>query len=106
MDWEGWEQRLMICLLFRCAVNAIGDITVYEDSQPGALNDFLLKFTEQNARPEVIIHLEELVSHARANAEAAAEYAESVKKIFDSIRTMDATTTQKGLVQLSSDTDI
>ncbi|WP_413229236.1 prophage tail fiber N-terminal domain-containing protein [Escherichia coli] len=83
----------------------IGDITVYEDSQPGALNDFLLKFTEQNARPEVIIHLEELVSHARANAEAAAEYAESVKKIFDSIRTMDATTTQKGLVQLSSDTD-
>lgn len=83
----------------------IGDITVYEDSQPGALNDFLLKFTEQNARPEVIIHLEELVSHAGANAEAAAEYAESVKKIFDSIRTMDATTTQKGLVQLSSDTD-
>lgn len=83
----------------------IGEITVYEDSQPGALNDFLLKFTEQNARPEVIIHLEELVSHARANAEAAAEYAESVKKIFDSIRTMDATTTQKGLVQLSSETD-
>lgn len=83
----------------------IGEITVYEDSQPGALNDFLLKFTEQNARPEVIIHLEELVSHARANAEAAAEYAESVKKIFDSIRTMDATTTQKGVVQLSSATD-
>ncbi|ELD0487444.1 prophage tail fiber N-terminal domain-containing protein [Escherichia coli] len=90
----------------------IGDITVSEDSQPGALNDFLLEFTEQDARPEVMVHLGELVSRARENAEAAAscaeeveKLAERVKQIFGSIRAMDATTTQKGLVQLCSATD-
>ncbi|HHX7844132.1 TPA: prophage tail fiber N-terminal domain-containing protein, partial [Escherichia coli] len=89
-----------------------GTITVYEDSQPGTLNDFLLEYTEQDARPEVIVRLEELVSQARecANsavrcAEEVSEIAESVRGIFDNIRELNATTTQKGLVQLSNATD-
>ncbi|EFA8815396.1 phage tail protein [Escherichia coli O74] len=38
-----------------------GTITVYEDSQPGTLNDFLCAMTEDDARPEVLRRLELMV---------------------------------------------
>ncbi|HDQ7021582.1 TPA: prophage tail fiber N-terminal domain-containing protein, partial [Escherichia coli] len=83
----------------------VGDIAVYDDSKPGTLNDFLTAPDEGDLKPDVVKRIEEMLAQAQQSAEAAAEYAESVKEIFDSIRTMDATTTQKGVVQLSSATD-
>ncbi|EGI6687286.1 phage tail protein, partial [Escherichia coli] len=48
-----------------------GTITVYEDSQPGTLNDFLGAMTEDDARPEALRRFELMVEEVARNAEEA-----------------------------------
>ncbi|EKM3464277.1 prophage tail fiber N-terminal domain-containing protein, partial [Escherichia coli] len=51
----------------------VGDITVYDDSKPGTLNDFLTALDEGDLKPDVVKRFEEMVSQAQQSAEAAAE---------------------------------
>ncbi|WP_411961711.1 prophage tail fiber N-terminal domain-containing protein [Escherichia sp. F1] len=51
----------------------VGDISVYDDSKPGTLNDFLTALDEGDLKPDVVKRFEELVAQAQQSAEAAAE---------------------------------
>ncbi|RZY64310.1 prophage tail fiber N-terminal domain-containing protein [Escherichia coli] len=51
----------------------VGDISVYDDSRPGTLNDFLTALDEGDLKPEVVKRFEEMVAQAQQSAEAAAE---------------------------------
>ncbi|QST26689.1 prophage tail fiber N-terminal domain-containing protein [Escherichia albertii] len=51
----------------------VGDITVYDDSKPGTLNDFLTALDEDDLKPDVVKRFEEMVAQAQQSAEAAAE---------------------------------
>ncbi|HFO8945071.1 TPA: prophage tail fiber N-terminal domain-containing protein [Escherichia coli] len=51
----------------------VGDISVYNDSKPGTLNDFLTTLDEGDLKPDVVKRFEELVAQAQQSAEAAAE---------------------------------
>ena len=57
-----------------------GAITVYEDSKPGTLNDFLGAATEDDVRPEALYRFEKMVEEAARNAEAASQSAAAAKK--------------------------
>ena len=48
-----------------------GTITVYEDSQPGTLNDFLGAMSEDDVRPEAMRRFELMVEEAARHAEEA-----------------------------------
>ena len=50
-----------------------GTITVYEDSRPGTLNDFLGAMTEDDARPEALRRFELMVEEVARNASAVAQ---------------------------------
>ncbi|WP_063080262.1 prophage tail fiber N-terminal domain-containing protein [Escherichia coli] len=51
----------------------VGDISVYDDSRSGTLNDFLTALDEGDLKPDVVKRFEELVAQAQQSAEAAAE---------------------------------
>ncbi|WP_252343119.1 prophage tail fiber N-terminal domain-containing protein, partial [Escherichia coli] len=51
----------------------VGDISVYDDSKPGTLNDFLTALDEGDLKPDVVQRFEEMVAQAQQSAEAAAE---------------------------------
>ncbi|EFT3118568.1 shikimate transporter, partial [Escherichia coli] len=51
----------------------VGDISVYNDSKPGTLNDFLTALDESDLKPDVVKRFEELAQQAQQSAEAAAE---------------------------------
>ncbi|EOJ5319882.1 prophage tail fiber N-terminal domain-containing protein, partial [Escherichia coli] len=55
-------------------------ITVYEDSQPGTLNDFLGAMTEDDARPEALRRFELMVEEVAHNASAVAQNTAAAKK--------------------------
>ncbi|EKO8911587.1 prophage tail fiber N-terminal domain-containing protein, partial [Escherichia coli] len=55
-------------------------ITVYEDSQPGTLNDFLGAMTEDDARPEALRRFELMVEEVARNASAVAQDTAAAKK--------------------------
>ncbi len=57
-----------------------GTITVYEDSQPGTLNDFLGAMTEDDARPEALRRFELMVEEVARNASAVAQNTAVAKK--------------------------
>ncbi|EFH4266346.1 prophage tail fiber N-terminal domain-containing protein [Escherichia coli] len=57
-----------------------GIITVYEDSQPGTLNDFLGAMTEDDARPEALRRFELMVEEVARNASAVAQDTAAAKK--------------------------
>ncbi|HFT9947000.1 TPA: prophage tail fiber N-terminal domain-containing protein [Escherichia coli] len=57
-----------------------GTITVYEDSQPGTLNDFLGAMTEDDARPEALRRFELMVEEVARNASAVAQDTAAAKK--------------------------
>ncbi|HDS8454701.1 TPA: prophage tail fiber N-terminal domain-containing protein [Escherichia coli] len=57
-----------------------GTITVYEDSKPGTLNDFLGAATEDDVCPEALYRFEKMVEEAARNAEAAYQSAAAAKK--------------------------
>ncbi|MED9626624.1 prophage tail fiber N-terminal domain-containing protein [Escherichia coli] len=51
----------------------VGDISVYDDSKPGTLNDFLTALDESDLKPDVVKRFEEMVAQAQQSAEAAAK---------------------------------
>lgn len=51
----------------------VGDISVYDDSKPGTLNDFLTALDEGDLKPDVVKRFEEMVAQAQQSAEEAAE---------------------------------
>ncbi|HEA1941878.1 TPA: prophage tail fiber N-terminal domain-containing protein, partial [Escherichia coli] len=57
-----------------------GIITVYEDSRPGTLNDFLGAMTEDDARPEALRRFELMVEEVARNASAVAQNTAAAKK--------------------------
>ncbi|EFO2259736.1 short-chain dehydrogenase, partial [Escherichia coli] len=57
-----------------------GIITVYEDSKPGTLNDFLGAMTEDDARPEALRRFELMVEEVARNASAVAQNTAAAKK--------------------------
>ncbi|UUK73324.1 prophage tail fiber N-terminal domain-containing protein [Escherichia albertii] len=57
-----------------------GIITVYEDSQPGTLNDFLGAMTEDDVRPEALRRFEQMVAEVARNASAVAQNTEAAQK--------------------------
>ncbi|MGT3282624.1 prophage tail fiber N-terminal domain-containing protein, partial [Yersinia enterocolitica] len=58
----------------------VGDITVYDDSKPGTLNDFLIALDEGDLKPDVVKRFEELVAQAQQSADMAAESAQQVSQ--------------------------
>ncbi|HDD9554703.1 TPA: phage tail protein, partial [Escherichia coli] len=55
-------------------------ITVYEDSKPGTLNDFLGAMTEDDVRPEALRRFELMVEEVARNASAVAQNTAAAKK--------------------------
>ncbi|WP_197733644.1 phage tail protein, partial [Escherichia coli] len=53
---------------------------VYEDSQPGTLNDFLGAMTEDDARPEALRRFEQMVEEVARNASVVAQNTAAAKK--------------------------
>ncbi len=56
-----------------------GTITVYEDSRPGTLNDFLGAMSEDDVRPEALRRFEMMVDEVARNTEAASQSAASAR---------------------------
>ncbi|HDL7799923.1 TPA: prophage tail fiber N-terminal domain-containing protein [Yersinia enterocolitica] len=59
---------------------SVGDITVYENSKPGTLNDFLIALDEGDLKPDVVKRFEELVAQAQQSADMVAESAQQVSQ--------------------------
>ncbi|WP_097737103.1 phage tail protein [Escherichia coli] len=141
MDVE-YGQYSVILLVEGFPPSHAGTITVYEDSRPGTLNDFLGAMTEDDARPEALRRFELMVEEVARNASAVAQNTAAAKKSASDAGTsareaathatdaagsaraastsagqaaydlangkytaQDATTAQKGIVQLSSATN-
>nr|WP_305145959.1 prophage tail fiber N-terminal domain-containing protein [Escherichia coli] len=51
---------------------SVGDIAVYDDSEPGTLNDLLTALDEGDLKPDVVKRFEEMVAQAQQSAESAA----------------------------------
>ena len=79
MDVE-YGQYSVILLVEGFSPSHAGTITVYEDSKPGTLNDFLGAMTEDDVMPEALRRFEEMVEEAARNAEAASQSAAAAKK--------------------------
>ena len=72
MDVE-YGQYSVILLVEGFPPSHAGTITVYEDSQPGTLNDFLGAMTEDDARPEALRRFEQMVEEVARNASVVAQ---------------------------------
>ncbi|ELE3568824.1 prophage tail fiber N-terminal domain-containing protein [Escherichia coli] len=70
MDVE-YGQYSVILLVEGFPPSHAGTITVYEDSRPGTLNDFLGAMTEGDVRPEALRRFELMVEEAARHAEEA-----------------------------------
>ncbi len=70
MDVE-YGQYSVILLVEGFPPSHAGIITVYEDSKPGTLNDFLGAMTEDDVRPEALRRFEQMVEEAARHAEEA-----------------------------------
>ncbi|EFY5899427.1 phage tail protein [Escherichia coli] len=79
MDVE-YGQYSVILLVEGFPPSHAGTITVYEDSRPGTLNDFLGAMTEDDARPEALHHFELMVEEVARNASAVAQNTAAAKK--------------------------
>ncbi|HGV2960929.1 TPA: prophage tail fiber N-terminal domain-containing protein, partial [Escherichia coli] len=79
MDVE-YGQYSVILLVEGFPPSHAGTITVYEDSQPGTLNDFLGAMTEDDVRPEALRRFELMVEEVARNASAVAQNTAAVKK--------------------------
>ncbi|HCQ8907805.1 TPA: prophage tail fiber N-terminal domain-containing protein [Escherichia coli] len=79
MDVE-YGQYSVILLVEGFPPSHAGTITVYEDSQPGTLNDFLGAMTEDDARPEALRRFELMVEEVARNASAVAQDTAVAKK--------------------------
>ncbi|MDZ9536831.1 prophage tail fiber N-terminal domain-containing protein [Escherichia coli] len=79
MDVE-YGQYSVILLVEGFPPSHAGIITVYEDSRPGTLNDFLGAMTEDDARPEALRRFELMVEEVARNASAVAQNTAAAKK--------------------------
>ncbi|EFH4664575.1 hypothetical protein G842_04222 [Escherichia coli HVH 190 (4-3255514)] len=79
MDVE-YGQYSVILLVEGFPPSHAGTITVYEDSKPGTLNDFLGAMTEDDVMPEALRRFEVMVEDVARNAEAASQSAAAAKK--------------------------
>ncbi|KAA1924473.1 phage tail protein, partial [Escherichia coli] len=79
MDVE-YGQYSVILLVEGFPPSHAGTITVYEDSKPGTLNDFLGAMTEDDVMPEALRRFEAMVEEVARNAEAASQSAAAAKK--------------------------
>ncbi|WP_139498541.1 prophage tail fiber N-terminal domain-containing protein, partial [Escherichia coli] len=79
MDVE-YGQYSVILLVEGFPPSHAGIITVYEDSQPGTLNDFLGAMTEDDARPEALRRFELMVEEVARNASVVAQNTAVAKK--------------------------
>ena len=79
MDVE-YGQYSVILLVEGFPPSHAGTITVYEDSRPGTLNDFLGAMTEDDAHPEALRRFELMVEEVARNASAVAQNTAAAKK--------------------------
>ncbi|NNR20311.1 short-chain fatty acid transporter [Escherichia coli] len=79
MDVE-YGQYSVILLVEGFPPSHVGTITVYEDSRPGTLNDFLGAMTEDDARPEALRRFELMVEEVARNASVVAQNTAAAKK--------------------------
>ena len=79
MDVE-YGQYIVILLVEGFPPSHAGTITVYEDSRPGTLNDFLGAMTEDDARPEALRRFELMVEEVARNASVVAQNTAVAKK--------------------------
>ncbi|HCU3228194.1 TPA: phage tail protein [Escherichia coli] len=79
MDVE-YGQYSVILLVEGFPPSHAGTITVYEDSRPGTLNDFLGAMTDDDARPEALRRFELMVEEVARNASAVAQNTAAAKK--------------------------
>ncbi|MCA8591899.1 prophage tail fiber N-terminal domain-containing protein [Escherichia coli] len=79
MDVE-YGQYSVILLMEGFPPSHAGTITVYEDSRPGTLNDFLGAMTEDDARPEALRRFELMVEEVARNASVVAQNTAAAKK--------------------------
>ncbi|EHK3803258.1 prophage tail fiber N-terminal domain-containing protein [Escherichia coli] len=79
MDVE-YGQYSVILLVEGFPPSHAGTITVYEDSRPGTLNDFLGAMTEDDARPEALRRFELMVEEVARNASVVAQNTAVAKK--------------------------
>ncbi|EGI6715576.1 phage tail protein [Escherichia coli] len=79
MDVE-YGQYSVILLVEGFSPSHAGTITVYEDSKPGTLNDFLGAMTEDDARPEALRRFELMVEEVARNASVVAQNTAAAKK--------------------------
>ncbi len=70
MDVEYGQYRVIL-LVEGFPPSHAGTITVYEDSQPGTLNDFLGAMSEDDVRPEALRRFELMVEEVARHAEEA-----------------------------------
>lgn len=97
MDVE-YGQYSVILLVEGFPPSHAGTITVYEDSQPGTLNDFLGAMTEDDARPEALRRFELMVEEVARNASAVAQNTAAAKKSAS-----DASTSAREAASVSSE---
>ncbi|WP_071532586.1 prophage tail fiber N-terminal domain-containing protein [Escherichia coli] len=93
MDVE-YGQYSVILLVEGFPPSHAGTITVYEDSQPGTLNDFLGAMTEDDARPEALRRFELMVEEVARNASAVAQNTAAAKKSASTSAGQAATSAQ------------
>ncbi|MGG2310016.1 prophage tail fiber N-terminal domain-containing protein, partial [Escherichia coli] len=86
MDVE-YGQYSVILLVEGFPPSHAGTITVYEDSRPGTLNDFLGAMTEDDVRPEALRRFELMVEEVARNASAVAQNTAAAKKSASDART-------------------
>ncbi|EHW2461392.1 TPA: prophage tail fiber N-terminal domain-containing protein [Escherichia coli] len=97
MDVE-YGQYSVILLVEGFPPSHAGTITVYEDSQPGTLNDFLGAMTEDDARPEALRRFELMVEEVARNASVVAQNTAAAKKSAS-----DASTSAREAVTRATD---
>ncbi|EGI41070.1 putative tail fiber protein, partial [Escherichia coli TA280] len=82
----------------------VGDISVYEDSQPGTLNDFLTALDEGDLKPDVVKRFEEMVAQAQQSAEAAAGSEQQARQhVADAQQIKDDCLVLAGKIQQNAD---
>lgn len=81
---QGWHEEY-----------CVGDISVYHDSTPGTLNDFLTALDEDDLKPDVVKRFEEMVAQAQQSAETAAgsvqeagKHAASIEEAKERVETL------------------
>ncbi len=85
MDVE-YGQYSVILLVEGFPPSHAGTITVYEDSRPGTLNDFLTALDEGDLKPDVVKRFEEMVAQAQQSAEAVAEDKKQVTQLASQVK--------------------